>query len=132
MVIGREIRIESGMGEEVCGQKQLLGALPLPQMMLPEADPQVPVRTDCRDQAGDRELSSPKALCAPAHPHTLSEALLLVAYFPKSAIFHIPPEASVVTWVHWNLVDAWGPHLPHRKHPHPCSQQVWWHLWGWL
>lgn len=29
------------MGEEVCDQKQLLRALPPPQMMLPEADPQV-------------------------------------------------------------------------------------------
>lgn len=124
MVIGREIRIEPGMGEEVCGQKQLLGALPPPQVMLPETDPQVPVRIDFRGQAGDGELRSPKVLCASAHPHTLSEALLLAAYFPKSAIFfHIPPEASVVTWVHWNLVDARGPHLPHKNIPAPAPNR---------
>jgi hypothetical protein len=98
VVIGREIWIEPRMGEEVCDQKQLLRALPPPQMMLPEADPQVPVKTDFRDQAGDGELGPPKVLYAPSQPHTLSRALLFVVYFPKSATFFpIPPGAPLVT-----------------------------------
>lgn len=75
--------------------------------MLPEADPQVPVRTDFRDQAGDRGLDPPKVLYAPPQPHTLSRALLIVVYFLKSATFFpIPPGAPLVMWVHWNLEDA--------------------------
>lgn len=103
------------MREEVCDQKQLLRAFPLPQMMLPEADPQVPVRTDFRGQAGDRRLSPPKVLYAPPQPHPLRGSA------PCSLLSEI---SCLLPHPTWGLSGDLGPlepcgcigtHLPHKN-----------------
>lgn len=108
------------MREEVCDQKQLLRAFPLPQMMLPEADPQVPVRTDFRGQAGDRRLSPPKVLYAPPQPHPLRGSA------PCSLLSEI---SCLLPHPTWGLSGDLGPlepcgcigtHLPHKNNHTPA------------
>lgn len=52
VVMRPEVFVEPRVREEVRGPEQLLWALPLPEVVLPKADPQIPVGTGLRGQAG--------------------------------------------------------------------------------
>lgn len=43
VVLGSEVLVEPRVREEVCGPEQLLRTLPFPEVVLPKADPQIPV-----------------------------------------------------------------------------------------
>lgn len=50
VVLGCEVLVELRVREEVRDSKQLLWTLPFPEVMLPEADPQIPAGTCLRGQ----------------------------------------------------------------------------------
>lgn len=43
VILSAEVLVEPRVGEEVCGPEQLFRPLPFPEVVLPEADPQVSV-----------------------------------------------------------------------------------------
>lgn len=72
MVLGFEVLVEPRVREEVRDPEQLLWTLPLPEVVLPKADPQIPVGMDLRGQAGVYQGD----MCSPSHmlslgPHHL-------------------------------------------------------------
>lgn len=58
VVLGGEVLVESRVREEVCGPEQLLWTLPFPEVVLPEADPQISVGQVSEVKVGEGEVSS--------------------------------------------------------------------------
>lgn len=58
VVLGSEVLVEPRVREEVCGPEQLLRTFPFPEVVLPKADPQIPVGQVSEVKVGEGEVSS--------------------------------------------------------------------------